>query len=91
MSKDTKIGMILQSYGTNEPPKKRNSYLYTVYRNDSETPLITNANAKECAEAMGITLNCFRGIATRYNKPPKRRYTERKWRIEKKCITKNQK
>ena len=84
--KDIKVGMIKQSYALAKTSKTR--YLYTVYVNGTEKPLIVDGTASECAKVMGLTNeSCFRYCASQSKKPTAKSFIERKWRIEKKRIT----
>lgn len=45
-------------------PRRRYKY-YSVYVKKTDEPVIIHAQAPECAEAMGVTLNTFHNYITR--------------------------
>lgn len=64
----------------NKKEKKANKrVLYTVYDNRTDFPVIVDGTSKECAKAMGITMNSFTSICHRSkHKKSKRWYIMRR-------------
>lgn len=52
--------------------------LYTVYNNKTDTPVIIDGTAEECAKAMGMTLATFYPTVTRVKSGK-----IKKWHIDK--------
>lgn len=56
--------------------RPRGNYLnYTVYDNKTDFPIIVGGTARECAKAMGITLESFYCAVDRCRKGKNRRWT----------------
>lgn len=49
--------------------------MYSVYRNKTDTPIIIDGTAKECAAAMGVTLQSFYRTVSRQKKGRSQRVT----------------
>lgn len=52
-----------------------NSFNYTVYDNKTDFPIIVGGSAKECAAAMGITVESFYCAVDRCRKGLNKRWT----------------
>lgn len=48
-----------------EPRQRSCSYVYTIYDNRTDTPIIVDGEAEACIEALGISSKTFRSLVCR--------------------------